>query len=97
VARVEVGRRAVSDLEELIETHRLPSDTRDRVKKSLQRLETFPCSGAQLVGRWSGLRFITGPWRWMLIIYRYKEDDALVTIAAIQDGRASTAATSARD
>jgi hypothetical protein len=40
------------------------------------------------------MRFILGPWRWMLIIYSYEEPADVVLIVAIQDARSSTAATS---
>jgi hypothetical protein len=96
VARVTVGERALADLDQMIETHHLPADTRERMLQRLDQLETFPLSGSLLAGRWSGLRFISGPWSWMLLIYRYDEADDLVTVAVIQDGRTSTAATAER-
>jgi hypothetical protein len=40
------------------------------------------------------LRFILGPWRWMLILYSYEEPDDLVIIVAFQDARSSSSATS---
>ena len=39
------------------------------------------------------MRFILGPWRWMLIIYSYEEPDDVVLVVAFQDGRSSAAAT----
>ena len=36
--------------------------------------------GRALTGRWSGTRFVLGPWPWMFLV-------------SIQDGRASEAAT----
>ncbi len=39
------------------------------------------------------LRFILGPWRWMLILYSYEEPDDVVLVVAFQDGRSSAAAT----
>jgi len=39
------------------------------------------------------MRFILGPWRWMLIIYSYEEPDDVILIVSIQDARSSTAAT----
>jgi mRNA-degrading endonuclease RelE of RelBE toxin-antitoxin system len=93
VARVELAQAAVEDLERLISTHSLPPDTRERVKRSLRALEDFPYLGAPLEGRWEGFRFLLGPWRWMLIVYEYFEDEKRVVIETIQDGRASRAAT----
>lgn len=77
----------------MIITHSLPSDTRERVRRSLRVLEQFPRIGRQLEGRWKPLRFILGPWRWMLILYSYEESDDLVLIVAFQDARSSAAAT----
>jgi hypothetical protein len=96
VGRVELARVALEDLERLISTHSLPSDTRERVKRSLRLLEDFPYLGAPLSGRWEGFRFLLGPWRWMLIVYQYFEDEDGVVVVTIQDGRSFGAATSAR-
>ncbi len=38
--------------------------------------------------------FILGPWRWMLIVYRYDGSLNEVTIVTLQDGRSSRAPTS---
>ena len=84
---------AVKDLDRMIITHSLPPDTRKRVKRSLRQLEQFPRIGRQLEGRWKPLRFILGPWRWMLILYSYEEPDDLVLVVAVQDARSSAAAT----
>jgi len=35
-----------------------------------------------------------GPWRWMLVVYVYFEDDDRVVIVTIQDARSSRAARS---
>jgi len=96
MARVELAQAAVEDLERFIFTHSLPADTRERVKRSLRPVEDFPYIGAPLAGRWQGFRFLLGPWRWMLIVYEYLEDEETVVIVTIQDGRSSTAATAAR-
>jgi plasmid stabilization system protein ParE len=96
VARVELARAAHDDLERLISTHSLPPDTPARVKRSLRLLEDFPYLGAPLSGRWKGFRFLLGPWRWMLIVYEYLEDENRVVIVTIQDGRSSAAVTAAR-
>lgn len=90
MTRVELAAFAVEDLERLIRSHSLPLDTRERVKRSIAPLERFPRLGAELGGRWSGFRFLLGPWRWMIVLYVYLEDDDRVVIVTIQDGRSST-------
>jgi hypothetical protein len=89
LARVELTDVAVEDLARLIRTHTLPADTKERVKRSLRSLESFPLIGAPLNGRWDGFRFVLGPWRWMVIVYEYSEDENRVVVATIQDGRSS--------
>ena len=93
MARVELTAAAVADLERLITTHTLPKDTTRRVKHTLVPLRLFPRLGPELGGRWRGFRFVLGPWRWMLIVYAFLEDDDRVVIVTIQDGRSSRAAT----
>jgi plasmid stabilization system protein ParE len=96
MARVELAQTAVDDLERLISTHSLPPDTTERVKRSLRTLEDFPHIGAPLGGRWQGFRFLLGPWRWMLVVYEYFDDEERVVVVAIQDGRSSRAVTATR-
>lgn len=96
MARVELAVAAVEDLEDLIRTHSLPSDTRQRVARSLRSLSEFPKIGPALTGRWEGFRFILGPWRWLILVYDYIEEDDRVVVVTIQDGRSSTAATAGR-
>jgi len=96
MARVELAIAAVADLDRIIGTHNLPADTRRRVKRLLRPLQRFPRIGAELPGRWRGLRFVLGPWRWMLIVYSIQEDDARVLVVTIQDARSSSAATAER-
>lgn len=93
MAQVRLSVDAVKDLDRMILTHSLPADTRDRVRRSLRVLEQFPRIGRQLEDRWKPLRFILGPWRWMLILYSYEEPDDLVLVVAFQDARSSAAAT----
>jgi plasmid stabilization system protein ParE len=90
VARVELAASAVEDLDRLIRSHSLPADTRERVKRSIAHLVRFPLLGAELGGRWSGFRFILGPWRWMILVYVYLDDDDRVVVVTILDGRSST-------
>jgi plasmid stabilization system protein ParE len=94
VAEVRLSVVAVQDLDRMILTHSLPADTRARLKHSLRALERFPRIGRELEGRWRPLRFVLGPWRWMLIVYIHDEQDDVVLVATIQDARSSTAVTS---
>jgi plasmid stabilization system protein ParE len=91
---VRLSTIAVEDLERMILTHSLPADTKARVARSLALLSRFPLLGRQLEGRWRPFRFIVGPWRWMLIVYVYDEQDDVVLVLTVQDARSSTAATS---
>lgn len=94
--RVELTAAAVADLDKLIHTHSLPIDTKPRVKRSLAPLRRFPRLGPELTGRWRDFRFLLGPWRWMLIVYVFIEDDDRVVVVTIQDARSSRAATAER-
>jgi plasmid stabilization system protein ParE len=94
MAKVELAVAAVEDLDRLIVTLTLPADTRERVRTSLAVLRLFPRLGPKLEGRWSGLRFILGPWRWMLIVYQFDEPGDRVMVITIQDARSSRAAAS---
>jgi plasmid stabilization system protein ParE len=96
VARVEVARAAKEDLERLIRVLSLPADTRERVKRSLRPLARFPRLGPELSGRWSGYRFILGPWRWLVIVYVFEEAEDRVVVVTLQDARSSSAATAGR-
>lgn len=80
----------------MIRTHSLPMDTKRRVKRSLVPLRRFPRLGPELTGRWRDFRFLLGPWRWMLVIYVFMEDDDRVVVVTIQDARSSIAATAER-
>lgn len=92
MARFELAAAAAEDLDRLIVTHSLPADTKQRVQRSLRPLERFPLLGAQLEGRWSEFRFVLGPWRWMVVVYAYLEDEDRIVVVTIQDGRSSAAA-----
>ncbi len=93
MASVELARAAVDDLDDLIRTHSLPSNTSTRVARSLRTLATFPLMGSPLSGRWDDFRFVLGPWRWMLVVYAYLEAEDRVVIVTIQDARSSRSAT----
>lgn len=92
MARVELSAAAVADLDGLILTHSLPADTRRRVQRSLRPLERFPRLGRELTGRWAGFRFLLGPWRWLLLVYVFIEDEDRVVVVTLQDARSSAAA-----
>lgn len=81
----------MDDLARLIRSHSLPRDTTERVKRALRPLERFPLLGAELGGRWAGLRFLVGPWRWMILVYAYFEDEERVVVVSIEDGRSARA------
>jgi plasmid stabilization system protein ParE len=96
VARVEVARAATEDLDRLIRILSLPADTRERVKRSLRPLARFPRLGPELTGRWTGFRFVLGPWRWLIIVYVFEASEDRVVVVSMQDARSATAATAAR-
>ena len=96
MARVELSAAAIEDLDALILTHSLPGDTRARVRRSLRHLEQFPRMGRELSGRWAGMRFLLGPWRWLLLVYVFLETEDRVVVVTIQDARCSSAVTAAR-
>lgn len=83
MARVELSATAVADLDTLILTHSLPDDTRERVRRSLRPLGQFPRMGPELSGRWGGMRFVLGPWRWMLLVYAFLEAEDRVVVVTI--------------
>jgi plasmid stabilization system protein ParE len=96
MARVVVTARAERDISGLITSHQLPSDARDRIRRSLQPLEAFPQLGAQLVGRFARQRFLLGPWRWMIVVYELDSSADVVIVLRVVDGRSSTSPTSTR-
>jgi hypothetical protein len=93
VARVELAAAAAEDLDRLILTHSLPANTKARVQRTLRPVEHFPLLGAELGGRWENFRFVLGPWRWMVVVYAYLEDEDRVVVVTIQDGRSSAGPT----
>ena len=96
MTRVALAVAAVEDLDGLIRTHSLPADTLARVARSLRALERFPLMGPALSGRWEGYRFVLGPWRWLLLVYVFIEQEDRVVVVTVQDARSSTAATMTR-
>jgi plasmid stabilization system protein ParE len=80
----------------MIVTHSLPPSTTERVRATLAVLGDFPRLGPELHGRWAGLRFVLGPWPWMLLVYRWDEQADVVAVVTIQDARSGRAATGDR-
>lgn len=96
MARVVVTHAAARDLRDLIRTHQLPDNTIERLKRSIQPLAEFPELGAELGGAFAPRRFLLGPWRWMILNYRFYPESDLVAILAIVDTRTSTSPTANR-
>ncbi len=96
MAQVVVALRAQLNLRAMIRTHSLPVTTQERVRIAIAPLAEFPQLGPELHGRWGHLRFVLGPWPWMLIVYRWDEEADTVVVVTIQDARSSRAATSDR-
>ena len=86
---VVVTPTARRNLDVLIETLSLPPSTRDRVKGSLEPLRRLPRLGGALDGKWTGVRFVLGPWRWMIVVYRYDEALDRVAVVTIRDARSA--------
>jgi hypothetical protein len=96
MARVVVTKAAARSLAELIDTHSLPDDTPARIRRSLRPLERFPRLGPILEPGTPELRFLLGPWRWLVLVYTSRVDDDLVAVLAFEDGRSARAATTRR-
>lgn len=93
MATVELAEAALQDLSRLVRTLSLPPDTAVRVRRTLELLQRFPRLGAELGGRWKGTRFLLGPWRWMIIVYTFFEEEDRVVVVTIQDGRSAASPT----
>ena len=96
MASVVVTPTARRNLASLIETRFLPALTPERIRRALDPLHDFPRLGATLEGRWAGMRFILGPWRWMILVYRYDEVTDEVAVVTIQDSRSARSASASR-
>jgi plasmid stabilization system protein ParE len=95
--RIVVSPAAADSLARLTVTHSLPSETKERFRRSIRPLAEFPLLGRTLEGGgYDGLRFILGPWRWMVVVYEHDADADVVNILAVEDARSSTAATNYR-
>ena len=91
--RIEWAESARSGLDLLILSHSLPSDTRERVTASLRPLERFPRLGPELKHLADGteLRFVIGPWPWLVLVYLYDDNEDRAVVVSAEDGRAATA------
>ena len=87
---------AARALAELIDSHSLPADTPGRIRRALAPLTQFPHFGPALDPATPELRFMLGPWRWLVIVYTYRERDDLVAVLAFEDGRSARSATARR-
>jgi plasmid stabilization system protein ParE len=89
---IEVTRLARDEIRALIETRRLPADTRERISRSLLTLGEFPRAGKQLSGVWRDCRALIGPWGWLIVVYMYIEAEDRIVVIAFHDARTSDAA-----
>lgn len=96
MAGIVVSPAAAESLARLVITHSLPADTTERFRRSISALSEFPLLGRALEGRYDGLRFILGPWRWLVVVYEHDPAADQVHVLAIEDARSSTAATNSR-
>ena len=96
MARAVVTEAAARSLAELIDSHSLPADTAARIRRALLPLERFPRLGPVLDPGTSDVRFLLGPWRWLVIVYAYREADDLVAVLAFEDGRSARSAAARR-
>jgi hypothetical protein len=90
VASVVVSPAAVEDLAELIRANSLGSTAQERIIRSLRPLAEFPLLGAELGNHWQGLRFVAGPWRWLIVVYAYDKERDEVAVVTFQDGRSAS-------
>jgi ParE toxin of type II toxin-antitoxin system, parDE len=90
VAGVVVCPAAVEDLAELIRANSLASTTQERIIRSLRPLAEFPLLGAELGNHWQGLRFVPGPWHWLIVVYAYDKERDEVAVVTFQDGRSAS-------
>ena len=94
MADIVVSPAAADSLASLIVTHSLPSDTVERVRLSVAPLAEFPLLGRALEGGgFDGLRFVVGPWRWMVVLYEHDAERDTVNILLVEDGRSALAGT----
>jgi len=93
MAQLEWSEDALLGLDRLRLTHNLPADTRARIEASAAPLARFPRLGPELrvLPDTGELRFLIGPWPWLVIVYLYFEAEDRVVVVSTEDGRAATA------
>jgi hypothetical protein len=91
--RVRVTANAVEDLARLVGSHGLPADTGERVGRRLRALHQFPLLGRALGGRYAGMRYVLGPWPWLLIVYEFREMRGEVAVLGMFDARSASSPT----
>lgn len=98
MARVMWAESALSSLDRLILSHALPADTRERVRGSVEPLARFPQIGPEIEKLADGreLRFVIGPWPWLVIVYVYDSAADEVVIVSPEDGRAASSTVTRR-
>lgn len=96
MAQLVASPAAADALARLVVTHSLPADTKARFRRSIEPLAQFPLLGRSLSGDFEGLRFVLGPWRWMVVVYEHDPDADVVNILTVEDPRSSAAPTSSR-
>jgi plasmid stabilization system protein ParE len=98
MARVQWAESARAALDRLILSHSLPADTPERIKASLQPLARFPRLGPEItrLAAAEELRFVIGPWPWLVLVYLYDDRDDRVTVVSVEDGRAATSTVARR-
>ena len=96
MARLEWSEAALLGLEELSLTHSLPADARERIESSAAPLARFPRIGPELraVAAGGELRFLIGPWPWLVVVYLHLERHERVVVVSVEDGHAATGTSS---
>ncbi len=91
--QLEWSEQALRGLEQLVFSHSLPTDTRQRIENSAIPLVRFPRIGPALreLSDGSELRFLIGPWPWLIIVYLYREPEMRIVLVSIEDGRSAMA------
>lgn len=91
MTRLAWSERALSELDDLVISHSLPADTRRRIEESAQPLVRFPRIGPEIKRSPDDaeLRFLVGPWPWLVLVYVYVVVDDLVVVVSAEDGRAA--------
>jgi hypothetical protein len=93
MTRLEWSEQAAARVDQLILSHSLPRDTRLRIELSTRVLKRFPRFGPELSRLADGaeLRFLIGPWPWLVIVYLYIASENRAVVVSIEDGRAASA------